>query len=330
MKAVGQVRIHEIKEYFQYRQISGNDESLERWVIVPDVNRPGLELAGYYKYTEPRRIVIIGEKESSYIETLPEQIQRDRFDKITDGYTPCIIIAHDQPCPPLLLEIAQYRNFPIFTTEVPTYRVMTDLVTFLDAKMAPTDTVHGVLITVYGIGVLLMGESGMGKSEIALELIRKGHILVADDRVDISRVHNTLVGKAPELLEGMLEIRGIGVIDVARMFGGSSLLEEDHIELVIKLEKYDSNTEYARVGNEEEKTMNILNLEVPMIVLPVKEGRSMAVLIESAVTNFQLKKRGFNSAKIFEDKVYNYIEKQNDEKKNTEKEDGENRKKDEA
>ncbi len=312
---IGKVKIRAVKDYFEYHQLTGNDESLERWVIVPDVNRPGLELAGYYKYTEPRRIVIIGEKECSYIDTLPEEIQRERFDKITDGYTPCIIIAHGQKCPALLEEVARYRNFPIFETEVPTYRVMTDLVTFLDAQMAPTDTIHGVLISVYGKGVLIMGESGMGKSEIALELIRKGHILVADDRVDVSRVHNTLIGRAPELLEGMLEIRGIGIIDVAKMFGGSSLLNEDQIELVIQLEKFDENTEYARVGNEEQKFMDILDIEVPMIVLPVKEGRNMAILVEAAVTNFQLKERGFDSAKEFERRVYRFIEKQNEENK---------------
>lgn len=311
MESVGKVKIRDIKDYFDYTQITGDDSSLERWVIVPDVNRPGLELAGYYKYTEPRRVVIIGEKERAYIDTLPEEIQHERFDKITDGYTPCIIIAHEQRCPEILKEIASYRNFPIFETPLPTYRVMTDLITFLDAKMAPTDTVHGVLVNVYGKGVLIMGESGMGKSEIALELIRKGHILVADDRVDIARVHNSLIGRAPELLEGMLEIRGIGIIDVAKMFGGSSLLSEDEIDLVIKLEKFDDHSEYARVGNEEQMFMPILETNVPMIVLPVKEGRSMSVLVESAVTNFQLKERGFDSAKEFEQRVYAFIEKQN-------------------
>ena len=139
---IGKVKIRAVKNYFEYHQLTGNDESLERWVIVPDVNRPGLELAGYYKYTEPRRIVIIGEKECSYIDTLPEEIQRERFDKITDGYTPCIIIAHGQKCPALLEEVARYRNFPIFETEVPTYRVMTDLVTFLDAQMAQIGRAH--------------------------------------------------------------------------------------------------------------------------------------------------------------------------------------------
>ena len=311
MEFEAKVKIREVKEHFSLQQITGDEQSLERWVIVPDVNRPGLELAGYYKYTEPRRVVVIGEKEQAYIQTLPEEIQHERFEKITDGYTPCIILSHGKPCPEILKRIADYRNFPILATEMPTYRVMTDLITFLDDKMAPSDAVHGVFINVYGKGVLIMGESGMGKSEIALELIRKGHTLIADDRVDVSRIHNTLVGHAPELLEGMLEIRGIGVIDVAKMFGGSSLLTKDEIDYVIKLEKYNPDTEYTRVGNEDKIFTSILDVEIPMIILPVKEGRNMAVLVESAVTNFQLIERGYDSAKEFERRVYEYIEKQN-------------------
>ncbi len=306
------VKIREVKEQFQYEQITGDDSSLERWVIVPDVNRPGLELAGYYKYTEPRRIVIIGEKEQSYIKTLPEQIQRERFDKITDGYTPCIILAHGKECPPILYEMAHYRNFPILATEIPTYRVMTDVVTFLDAKLAPEESMHGVLINVYGKGILMLGESGMGKSEVALELIRKGHILVADDRIDAKKIHNNIIGHAPELLEGMLEIRGIGIIDVAKMFGSSSLLKETQIDYVIRFENFDPNKEYMRVGIEEKDYFNILGIDIPLIILPVKVGRNMAVLVESAVTNFQLVERGFDSAKEFEKRVYEYIEKQNE------------------
>jgi len=327
MQDVGKVKIREVRDYFQsrqvtgnFRQATGNEESLERWVIVPDVNRPGLELAGYYKYTEPRRIVIIGEKEISYIETLDDDILQNRFEKITDGYTPCIIIAHGQPLPYLLEKAAKERNFPIFMTDLPTYRVMTDLITFLDEKMAPSDTVHGVLVDVYGIGILMMGESGMGKSEIALELIRKGHILVADDRVDIARVHNSLIGRSAPLLEGMLEIRGIGVIDVSKMFGSSALLEEDKIELIIYLEPYAAKTDYARVGAERDQFMRLLDIDIPMTVLPVKEGRNMAVLIESAVTNFRLKQRGYNSAKEFEDRVYNYIESINEKNRRGEEE----------
>ncbi len=305
------VTIQEIVDHFGYEHLVGNEDSLKRWVVVPDVNRPGLELTGFYEHTEPRRILIIGAKEESYLATLDEETQRKRFENIMDGFTPALILTMSRECPKVLKEVAEKRNFPILRSPQPTFRVMTDLITFLDSKLAPQDTLHGVLLNVYGKGVLIVGESGMGKSEIALELIRRGHLLVADDRVDVARIHNKITGKAPELLDGMLEIRGIGIIDVEKMFGGASLLEETEIHLVIHLEKFVHGKEYKRVGNEEEQVYPILDLNIPMIVLPVKEGRSMGVLIEAVVTNFRLKERGFNSAKEFEKKVLDHIEKIN-------------------
>lgn len=304
----GKVMIRELVDYFKFEQVSGNDASLDRWVIVPDLNRPGLELAGFIKESEIKRIIVMGDKELAYIETLEEDVQWSRFRAITDAYTPMIVLSRNREVPPVLLEIANETNFPIFKSDLPSYRLMVDLVAYLDEKLAPFDNVHGGLLSVYGKGVLIMGESGMGKSEIALELIRRGHILVADDRVDISRIHNKLVGRSPELLVGMLEIRGIGIIDVAKMFGASSLITKDNIDVIIYLEKYDSNKDYARVGIEKDEYTNILGIDVPKITLPVKEGRSMAVLVESAVTNFALKEAGFNSAKEFDERVLRYIE----------------------
>lgn len=307
------VMIRDIISFFNFEQLTGNDDSLNRWVVVPDINRPGLELSGYEKLTEPRRIVIIGSKEMEYIQEMTPQQQYERFQLITDSLTPMILITHNFECPPILKEMALANNFPIFRTDSPTYRVMVDIITYLDEKLAESDSVHGVLMTVYGVGTLIIGESGMGKSEIALELIKKGHVLVADDRVDVSRVHNTIVGKSAPLLEGMLEIRGIGIIDVAKMFGASALLKNFNINLVIKLVKYDQNENYARIGNETPVFWRILGVDLPMMVIPVKEGRSMGVIIESAVTNFRLKQSGVDSAKEFEDKVYQFISMQKEE-----------------
>ncbi|SJZ69421.1 Hpr(Ser) kinase/phosphatase [Anaerorhabdus furcosa] len=316
----GKVMIRELVDYFKFEQVTGNEESLNRWVIVPDLNRPGLELAGFFKENETRRIVIIGDKELAYIETLDKATQYERFKIITDAYTPMIVFSRNREVPLALIEVADEMNFPIFKSDLPSYRLMVDLVSFLDERLAPSDSLHGVLISVFGKGVLITGESGMGKSEIALELIRRGHVLVADDRVDVSKVHNNLIGHSPELLQGMLEIRGIGIIDVAKMFGASSLLAKDNIDVVIKLEKYDDKMDYARVGIEEDKYTNILDINIPTIILPVKEGRSMAVLVESAVTNFQLKEGGFNSAKEFEERVLRYIEQQNNANKGAQSE----------
>ncbi len=299
--------IRKIKDYFKFEQITGNDESLNRWVVVPDVNRPGLELVGFFDHTEPRRINILGEKEMAYINQMPEDVQRDVFEQLTDSYTPAIILARNYDCPPILFEIAQNKNFPILKTPTITYQLMVDIISFLDKELAETDTLHGVLISVFGKGVLITGDSGMGKSEVGLELIRKGHVLVSDDRVDVKRVHNDIIGFAPHLLKGLLELRGIGIIDVMRMFGASSMLDEARIDFVVYLEKWQDGKAYKRVGMDETSFMNVLDIEIPQLVFPVKEGRNLAVLIEAAVTDFNLKERGIDAGAEFDERVYNYI-----------------------
>lgn len=301
------VLIRDVKEFFNYEQLTGDEESLNRWTVVPDVNRPGLELSGYSVLTEPRRVVIIGKKEIDYINQLSEEVQRERFALITDGLTPMILLTRSIECPAILKEMAEASNFPIFRTENPTYRAMVDLITFLDEKLAPSDSLHGVLMSVYGIGILITGESGMGKSEIALELIKRGHVLIADDRVDVKRVHNTIIGTAPELLKSMLEIRGIGIIDVSKMFGASAILNQFNISFIIKLEKFDDMADYMRVGNEPLEYMNILGLDIPLITIPVREGRVMSVIVESAVSNYRLKEQGVDSSREFDERVTNYI-----------------------
>ena len=307
------VSIKSICDHWEFKIITGDEDALKKLATVHDVNRPGLELAGFYAHSVPKRIVIIGDKEEAYINTLDEDIQIERFEYLTNPQTPCIILTKGRKCPKVLKEVAERKNFPVFCSESPSYRVMVDLVNYLDEKLAPTTSLHGVLLNVLGTGVLITGESGMGKSEITLELIQKGHILIADDRVDVSRVHRKLIGSAPELLKGMLEIRGIGVIDVEKMFGVSAVLNKTEIKLVISLEKFDPKADYDRVGIENDKYLKILDVDVPMVVLPVKEGRSMGVLVESTVRNYQLKKQGFDSAKEFEHRVLKYIEKQNKE-----------------
>ena len=309
------VTIKEVKDFFEFAQLTGDEQSLSRWVIVPDVNRPGLELTGFYEHAEPKRIVILGDKEMAFIHTLSHEEQWERFDRLTDPWTPAIIVSKNHQLPEVLKELGMRKNFPIFSSPLPTFRLMVDVISYLDEKLAPSDNLHGVLMSVYGKGVLITGESGMGKSEIALELIRKGHVLVADDRVDVTRVHNTIIGRSPELLQGVLEIRGIGIIDIVKMFGASSTLEKMQIDFVVNLEHWNSDKEYARVGIEEDTFMNILDLDIPQILFPVKEGRNMAVLIESAVTDFTLKQMGIDSSKEFEQKVYDFIQKQNEENK---------------
>jgi len=313
MEYTGKALIRDFKKYFNLTQLTGDETALDRWAIVPDINRPGLELAGYFEHSEPKRIMIMGTKELAYINTIDPEVLVERFERITDEFCPTIVISKNQPCPEVLQRIANSKNFPVLASALPTYRLMVDVITYLDEKLAPSDNIHGVLLSIYGKGVLISGESGIGKSETALELIRRGHVLVADDRVDVSRVHNSIIGRAPDLLHGMLEIRGIGIIDVAKMFGASSILAHSEVEFIIELEKWDDQKEYARVGIEAEEFLPVLDLNIPKIVVPVREGRNLAVLVESAVTNFNLKQMGINSAKEFEARVYEFIKSQNKE-----------------
>jgi len=311
------VTIAEIKEFFKWDLVCGDEASLSRCVEVPDINRPGLELTGFFKHTEPKRIVILGDKERSYIKSLSAEQQEERFDLITDESTPAIVISRDNEIMPILKLVCERKDFPVFVAKKSTSRVMVDLISYLDEKLAPSDSIHGVLLNVYGKGVLITGESGVGKSEIALELIKKGHTLVADDRVDVFRIHNAIVGEAPELLRGVLEIRGLGIIDIIKMFGASATLRRSNVDFIVHLEKWDENKNYKRVGMEEEDhSRKILGLEISELVFPVKEGRNMAVLIESAVTDFTLKQMDINSAKEFEERVYQHILDKNQKKEN--------------
>ncbi len=296
-------------DHFNFIQIVGDEQALERDLEIPDINRPGLELAGYFDYSQEKRIVIMGDKEIEYIKTMSEEAQRVSFDFITSDSTPAIIIAKNHDLPEILKEIAEAKNFPVFTTKLKTYQIILKLIVDLDEMMAPFTNVHGGLLSIFGKGILITGESGLGKSEIALELIKKGHLLVADDRVDCYRIHEEIIAKAPELLRGMLEIRGVGIISVARMFGVSSVLEKKKIDLVIHLEPWSTEKTYDRIGVGEEQFKDILGVEVPKITIPVKEGRSMGAVIEAAVTNFTLKERGIDSAKEFEQRIFDLIEK---------------------
>lgn len=307
------ITVQRLKNYFGFEQICGDEESLKRIIQIADTNRPGLELAGYFDHSQARRLVILGDKEIAYIQTMSEKKQRKSFDFITDEKTPAIIISKHHECPLLLKRIAKRKKFPILVADQQTSRLIVDIVAFLDEELATGDCLHGGLISIYGKGVLIRGDSGMGKSEIALELIKRGHLLVADDRVDCFRIHNKIVGKAPDLLRGMLELRGIGVINVQRMFGVTSVIQNAEVSLEICLEKFQAQSDYDRVGIEEKKYDSILGVDIPKIVIPVREGRSMAVIIESAVTNYILGEMGMDSAKEFEQRVLDYIE-QNKEK----------------
>lgn len=305
---MNKVCVKHLAQKFMWEIVCGDAASLDRPITLPDTNRPGLELAGYFPDSQTKRLVILGEKEMGYIEEEMDEIsQRRSFEFLTSENTPCIIVAHGYDCPKVLKEIAQRKNFPIFKSPQKTTAVVVSVTNYLDECLAESVILHGELVRVHGVGVLITGKSGMGKSEIALELIKRGHQLVADDRVDCYAMHNMLIGKTAPLLEGFMELRGVGIINVGRMFGVGSYARRTEIELQIDLEPYDSNHDYDRVGIEEKEYAEILGVKIMRIRIPVSSGRPMSTIIESAVTNFLLLKEGLDSAKEFEERVLTQI-----------------------
>lgn len=301
--------VRDLEDKFHWQQVAGNSKALKRPITLPDINRPGLELAGYFTNSQTKRIVVIGGKEYRYITDEMDEIQQRRvFEFITHVNTPCIIITGDRNCPPVLREIANRKNFPVFQTPRRTSTVVVNVTNYLDELLAPSTLVHAELVQIYGVGVLITGASGTGKSEIVLDLVKRGHQLVADDRVDVYRIHNSLVGKTAQLISGYMELRGVGIIDVRRMYGVTSVADSATISFEIALQPYDPGTDYDRLGLEDKQYTSFLGIEVLKMVIPVNYGRPMATVIETAVTNYLLLREGFDSAKEFEDRVLEEIE----------------------
>ena len=307
---VKRVYLKEIKDEFNLVQITGNEESLNRWAIAPDINRPGLELAGYDGRIELKRIVIIGNKEQDFINTLPYEKQRERFGFLTDSYTPCIIVTAGNKTPEVLKQVAIEKNFPVFEHHDKTYIFTAELTSYLSEKLAIYESMHGEMLNIYGKGVLITGESGMGKSELALDLIKRGHVLIADDVVDYAKIHNQIICKAPSNLKKLLEVRGIGILDITYMFGAQCYLEKTPLDFVIKLVTRES---YKKNNNDRlaptEKTIDLFDVKKTVLEIPVSEGKTMAPIIEAAVTNYILKNRGIDSNEEFKQNIRDQISK---------------------
>lgn len=265
-------------------------------VSVTDVNRPGMQLVGFYEYFAYERPQVIGKVEMTYLESLDSNVRRQSLERYMSYPIPCIIIGWSMMPPAELIELARERDIPVFRSPLKTTRLTVKLINYLSRVLAPHVTRHGVLVDVYGVGVLLTGDSGVGKSEAALELVKRGHQLCADDVVDICRVSDTrLVGESPERVRHFMEIRGIGIIDIRAMYGIGAVKLCTSIDLVIHMEKWDSAKEYDRLGLTDE-SIDILDVQVPYQVMPVKPGRNVAIIIEVAARNLSLKRMGYNAA----------------------------------
>ncbi|MFE6168489.1 HPr(Ser) kinase/phosphatase [Viridibacillus arvi] len=302
-----QVCTKDVIKMFDLKLISGH-EGIGRHILTSDISRPGLEMAGYFTHYPAQRVQLLGKTELSFFDMLPRDVQFDRMNKLCSQDTPAIIISHDMEVPEALFVASNEHHVPVLSTKMATTRFSSMLTNYLESQLAPTTAVHGVLADIYGIGVLITGKSGVGKSETALELVKKGHRLVADDCVEIRQEgENTLIGNAPALIQHLLEIRGIGIIDIMTLFGASAVRSHKRISLVIDLEVWDSDKTYDRLGLEEE-TMKIIDTELTKLTIPVKPGRNLSVIIEVAAMNYRLKKLGVNAAEEFSRRLDSVIE----------------------
>ncbi|UOY91070.1 HPr(Ser) kinase/phosphatase [Ectobacillus sp. JY-23] len=301
------VRTKDLMEHFQLELIGG-EKGIDRPIKTSDLSRPGIEMAGFFTYYPADRVQLVGMTELTFFETLTPEQKKDRMNALCTPETPCIIVTRGQQVPLELMEAACAANVPLLLSNQKTTRLSSRLTNYLESKLAPTTAVHGVLVDIYGVGVLITGSSGVGKSETALELVKRGHRLVADDSVEIRQEdEDTLIGSSPELIEHLLEIRGLGIINVMTLFGAGAVRNHKRISLVINLEIWDQKKNYDRLGLDEEK-MKIIDTDLTKITLPVRPGRNLAVIIEVAAMNFRLKRMGVNAAQQFSERLMNAIE----------------------
>ncbi len=273
-----------------------------------DVNRPGLQIAGFFDYFDPKRIQIFGMVEKTYLEQFSSEERRKRIDAFFEGGIPALIVTRGLEIFPEILESAEKHGINIVRTQITTSGFMSALIAFLNVELAPRITRHGVLVEVYGEGVLILGESGVGKSETAVELMKRGHRLVADDAVEIKRVSSkALVGSAPEVIRHFIEMRGIGIVDVKKIFGMGAVKDTEKIDLVIHIENWQKDKQYDRLGLTDNYT-NILGIDVPSLTIPVRPGRNLAVIFEIAAMNNRQRRMGYNAAEALNNRLINQMQ----------------------
>ncbi|MFD1416914.1 HPr(Ser) kinase/phosphatase [Oceanobacillus jeddahense] len=289
-------------------QLVAGEEGVHREIITSDISRPGLEMTGFFDYYPRERLQLIGKTELAYFLGLNAEERKQRAENLCTDVTPGVIISRGMDVPEEFFEASKHSGVPIIQSPRTTTRVLSRLTNYLESKFAPFTAVHGVLIDIYGVGVLIIGQSGVGKSETALELVKRGHRLVADDNVEIRQEdYESLIGNAPALIEHLLEIRGLGIINIMTLFGASSIRSKKRISMVIQLENWDEKKQYDRLGLDED-TMKIMDVHLPKATIPVRPGRNLAVIIEVAAMNFRLKRMGVNTAEEFSDRLTKMIE----------------------
>ena len=308
------VSLNSVIEKMKLENLTPEIDLNKKRITLAEVNRPALQLAGYFDNFDATRLQIIGFVETTYMETLSDEQKRDIYERFFSyEEMPCVVICREIKPDEIFLEAAIRHQIPILMTGKPTSSFMAEIIRWLSVKLAPCISVHGVLMDIYGIGVLITGESGIGKSEAALELIKRGHRLVTDDVVELRKVSDdTLVGSAPDITKHFIELRGIGIVDVKALFGAAAVMDTQQVNMVIRLEDWDKDKEYDRLGLEENYTEYLGN-KVVCHTLPIRPGRNLAIICESAAANHRQKQMGYNAAQELYARVQSSLAKRRDE-----------------
>ena len=290
------VKLTELIEKMNLKVLTPDIDLEQKYIPIPDVNRPALQLTGYFDHFDSERVQIIGIVEDTYLQTLSEARKKEIYKELFSHGIPCLIFTSDIMPDEELLKVANETQTPVLSTSKKTSPLQAEVIRWLNVQLAPCISIHGVLVDVYGVGVLIRGESGIGKSELALELIKRGHRLVTDDAVEIRKVSDeTLVGSAPQITKHLLELRGVGIVDIKSLYGVQSVKETQNIDLVMTLEDWEKGKEYDRLGLDEEYT-EFLGNKVQCHTIPIRPGRNLAVIVEATAINHRQKRMGYNAA----------------------------------
>lgn len=303
------VTVKMLVDRLKLKVVYGNKELLAKTITTADISRPGLEMTGYFDYYSPERLQLVGMKEWSYLKTMTENNRYSVFTNMFKAETPAVIVARGLDIPEEMLRAAKENGVAVLQGRNGTSSLSGDMSWYLNSQLAERTSVHGVLVDIYGMGVLIQGDSGIGKSETGLELVKRGHRLVADDRVDVyAKDEETLWGEPVEILRHLLEIRGVGIIDVMSLYGASAVRNSSQVQLAIYLENFEDGKIFDRLGNGNEE-IELQGVKIPRVRIPVKTGRNVSVVIEAAAMNYRAKQMGFDATKTFEERLTNLISK---------------------
>ena len=303
------VTVKMLVDKLNLKVVYGNEELLAKAITTADISRPGLEMTGYFDYYSPERLQLVGMKEWSYLKTMTANNRYSVFANIFREETPAVVVARGLEIPEEMLQAAKENGVAVLQGRNSTSSLSGDMSWYLNSQLAERTSVHGVLVDIYGMGVLIQGDSGIGKSETALELVKRGHRLVADDRVDVyAKDEGTLWGEPAEILLHLLEIRGVGIIDVMSLYGASAVRDSSQVQLCICLEHFENDEVFDRLGNSNEE-IELQGVKIPRIRIPVKTGRNVSVVIEAAAMNYRAKQMGYDATKTFKDRLTDLISK---------------------